>query len=1041
MPDSIGHLNEFNALAPSTALASVEAQLGALLDPNADRIVFWDDSAGVFAFLAPGTGLTISGTTMDASASGSGTVTSINLTAPAAGLTVSGGPITTSGAITLALANDLAALEALSGTNTLYYRSAADTWSAVTIGSLLSFSGGTLNVGDAELQAIAGLTSAADKGIQFTGSGTAATFDLTTAAKTILDDPSVTAMRTTLGVGLAGKRLRVDSVNGNDGTGTRGRDDLPYLTLGAAKTAASSGDVIVVGPGTYNEKNLSKNGVNWHFEAGAIVAYSGAADGGVFDDGSNGANGATSFHVTGAGVFTHSGGTTFGASPANSVVVCSNGSSEVIIEAERIAITRSGSIDGTGAVYQSDGTITVRAIEISGGTTSAGAWWVGGECYITADLIKGASYGVYSDSIEATNMWIEAQRIECTSGEGMAIYTGGQTDNARLWVNAKEIINSGTPGGGYALGLVGFGKAYVVAEKISGGAISLKSQSSGTSWVTAQKITAISGATNAVAMTATPTLHLDVQQIEDLGASAALISVSGLGTKTLNLRGGIATVAGNIDALSLASGTVNVSDFTLNTAATASASPINKSGGTLTISSVILIAEGTRDSITAGSSQTVQNLGGFYANRPINGNITLSPNAGYYIDSTGVLTLPNVNGNTIAAGTGTIATTSLAYITPGAGVATALAVNVGSAGAFVVLGGALGTPSSGVATNLTGLPINTGLTIASQAQGDVLYYNGSAWTRLGAGTSGQFLKTFGSGANPAWATIAGGGDMVLADIQTVTGAKTFADGTLKLAGSSSGAVTLAAPAAAGSGTMTVPAGVGTLVAKDTTDTFSNKTLDNTTVANIKDANFALQATGDATKQAKFELGGITTGTTRTYTVPDASMTLVGADTTQTLTNKTLTSPTLTTPALGTPASGNAANLTGLPFTLTFLTAAITAADATTYYAGGDPTGATPTSYANARVEMRKAGTVKGYSLKVRCAAGSNETVSHYLRINDTTDFGQVDSTYDANVRDLNVSGLSQAVAVGDFLALKIVCPTWATNPTLVRWYVVVYLET
>lgn len=52
---------------------------------------------------------------------------------------------------------------------------------------------------DAELQAIAGLASAANKGIQFTGSGTAGMFDLTTAAKTILDDASTDAMITTLG--------------------------------------------------------------------------------------------------------------------------------------------------------------------------------------------------------------------------------------------------------------------------------------------------------------------------------------------------------------------------------------------------------------------------------------------------------------------------------------------------------------------------------------------------------------------------------------------------------------------------------------------------------------------------------------------------------------------------------------------------------------------------------------------------------------------------------------------------------------------------
>jgi hypothetical protein len=50
----------------------------------------------------------------------------------------------------------------------------------------------------------------------------------------------------------------------------------------------------------------------------------------------------------------------------------------------------------------------------------------------------------------------------------------------------------------------------------------------------------------------------------------------------------------------------------------------------------------------------------------------------------------------------------------------------------------------------------TDLTIASESQGDLLYFNGTNWVRLGAGTSGQHLQTQGAGANPVWATVSVG---------------------------------------------------------------------------------------------------------------------------------------------------------------------------------------------------------------------------------------------------------------------------------------------
>jgi hypothetical protein len=70
------------------------------------------------------------------------------------------------------------------------------------------------------------------------------------------------------------------------------------------------------------------------------------------------------------------------------------------------------------------------------------------------------------------------------------------------------------------------------------------------------------------------------------------------------------------------------------------------------------------------------------------------------------------------------------------------------------------------------------------------------------------------------------------------------------------------------------------------------TIESGAITTIDDDNFTLQDNGDDTKQAQFQCSGITTGNTRTLTVPDASTTLVGTDATQTLTNKTLTSPVI-----------------------------------------------------------------------------------------------------------------------------------------------------
>lgn len=101
-----------------------------LSDPNADRVLFWDDSAGQVTWLTMGTNLTITGTTLDATGgSGSGTVTQVDTSGLA-----TGGPITTTGTVTVTAATQ-SDQETATSTSTAvtpgrqqYHPSAAKAW-------------------------------------------------------------------------------------------------------------------------------------------------------------------------------------------------------------------------------------------------------------------------------------------------------------------------------------------------------------------------------------------------------------------------------------------------------------------------------------------------------------------------------------------------------------------------------------------------------------------------------------------------------------------------------------------------------------------------------------------------------------------------------------------------------------------------------------------------------------------------------------------------------------------------------------------------
>jgi hypothetical protein len=266
-----------------------------------------------------------------------------------------------------------------------------------------------------------------------------------------------------------GNLLWVDQVNGNDAFAEREQMNRPFKTLTAAKEAAETNDTIVVLPGTYDERALARDEVNWHFCTGATVACSSSVSG-IFDTSVPAS--ACSFKVTGHGEFKMLDG---GAQP---FLYSAYDNDDIEIECDRIEATNAVisargtlllrcnamssengpclttianalnatiyandiSSDGTHAVIMEYGMVKIFVNRIVS-TDGSGISVLGGELHVSAyEIVSGSDFAVHHNSYEG-NCWINGARL--ISEAGSAAYVEQNAGVGRLFLKDCTLISDG----------------------------------------------------------------------------------------------------------------------------------------------------------------------------------------------------------------------------------------------------------------------------------------------------------------------------------------------------------------------------------------------------------------------------------------------------------------------------------------------------------------------------------------------------------------------------------------------------------------------